>query len=239
MTRRGLLIACCFLAGCGASHPVPPVESPVGSPADALSVVRNGGDPVSSLRATFTARVHRGDSNQRANGVLLVQKPDRVRLRLSSPLGFTILDYTSNGGSDRLWLASEDRTLSGDELTSTTSFSPDAVRWIFLRGDRFGEDCRERDAPEWIIVECGDQSGAPRYRGYVQRDSRLLLREVILDGDEPRLTVVYADYRPTAGVRVPYSIEWTETKLSTRVTIDIDSYEVNPELPVRLFTPPA
>lgn len=237
MTRQGLLIACCFLAGCGASH-LSPAESPVGAPADALSVVRYGGDPVSSLRATFTARVHRDESSQRASGVLLVQKPDRVRLRLSSPLGFTILDYTSNGGSDRLWLASEDRTLSGDELTSTASFSPDAVRWIFLRGDRFGEDCRERDAAEWIVVECGDRSGARRYRGYVQRDSRLLLREVILDGGEPRLTVAYADHRSIAGIRMPYSIEWIETKLATRVSIDIDRYEVNPELPVRLFMPP-
>jgi hypothetical protein len=238
MIRRDLLVIGCLLSACGATRPPAAEPAPTIPVADAVSVVRNGGDPVSSLRATFTARMSRGDASQSARGVLLVQRPDRVRLRISSPLGLTILDYTSDRGSDRLWLASESRTLSGDELASATSFSPETVRWIFLRGESDGR-CTENEMEQWIVVECGDESGAPRYRGYVQPDLRLLRREELLEAGRPRLTVEYAEHRATAGVRLPYSIVWTEAAPETRVVIDIDAYEVNVDLSPALFVPPA
>jgi hypothetical protein len=196
-----------LLLGCGARQtPSRQVDTTV--PNDPLTVVRNGGDPVTSLRATFLASVRRGDSIERARGVLLVSKPDRFRLRLSSLFGFTIFDYLSDAGDDRLWLASADRILVGDEISRAASFSPDAIRWIFLRQrGRLQSSCREREAGDDALVECTDDHGDLRYRGYVQRASGLLLREVVLDEAQPRLTVAYADYRPTADVRLPYSIE--------------------------------
>jgi hypothetical protein len=205
---------------------------------DPLAVVRDGGDGATSLRATFLARMRRGDSTERARGVLLVRKPDRFRLRLSSLFGLTILDYVSNAGDDRLWLASEERVLAGDEIARSASFSPAAVRLIFLR--KLGvwqRDCREGVEPDEAVVECMDERGRVHYRGYVERTSGLLRREIVLDEEQPRLTVAYGDYRPASGLRLPYAIEWSEISSGARVEIEIDRYEVDPPLRDELFAP--
>lgn len=157
-------------------------------------------------------------------------------MRLASPLGFTVLDYTIDGGEERLWLASEGRVVGGDELASVASFSPDAVRWIFLRQGHLDSHCRQRPAGEEITVECGTAVGA-EYRGHVQSGSGLLLREVVLREGEPLLTVRYGNYRVVGSVRLPHSIVWAEPRSGTRVDIEIRAYEVNPELPEELFAP--
>lgn len=237
MNRCVLFLCFSMLFGCSGLREPVPVPAAAVVPSDPIAVVRNGGDRVTSLRATFLASVHRGDALERARGVLLVSKPDRFRLRLSSLFGFTILDYLSSKGDDRLWLASADRILLGDEIAESASFSPDAVRWIFLRerGDPRSE-CEEAEGGDDAMVECRNAEGRVTYRGYVQRSSSLLEREVLLD-DGPRLTVVYGDYRPTSGVRLPYSIEWTEAASGARVEIQVDRYEVDPWLADELFAP--
>jgi hypothetical protein len=237
--RHAILLGFCILFGCrGVREPSPRAVAAV--PADPITVVRNGGDPVSSLRATFVASVRRGDSLERARGVLLVSKPDRFRLRLSSLFGFTILDYLSNAGHDRLWLASADRVLVGDEISRSASFSPEAVRWIFLR-QREGLDggCFAKGSGDEALVECTDDRGAVHYRGYVQRASGLLQREVVLGDDKPRLSVAYSDFRSSSGVRLPYSIDWTEASSGARVEIEVDRYEVDPSFTPNSFTPTA
>jgi len=235
MKRRHSLLVMSLILGCAGERPALVPEG-LTTPRDALAVVRTGGDPVSSLRATFTARVQRNDTAERVRGVLLVRRPDRFRMRLSSLLGFTILDYTLDGEADRLWLAGRDEVLSGAEIPAGMSLSPEAVRWIFLRADeRLERGCHETAADGTALVECADDAGIPLYRGYVQRSSGLLEREIVFEENAARLTVSYGDYRPTAGVRLPYSIEWIEAEPLTRVVIDIDTYEVNPDLPAPLF----
>jgi hypothetical protein len=235
MSKRASSLILTLLLGCAVERqaPAPP---PPGPSRDALAVVRDGGDPVSSLRATFTARVERGDTTERARGVLLVRRPDRFRMRLSSLLGFTILDYTVEGDRQRLWLAGRKEVLSGSEIPAATSLSPAAVRWIFLRNDaRLDHGCEERAAGSAILVECRDEGGVPVYRGYVRTSSGLLEREIVYEGQAPRLTVSYDDFRPIGGARLPHSIEWLEASTLTRVVIEVQRYEVNPDLPGPLF----
>jgi outer membrane lipoprotein-sorting protein len=232
---RAIWLCTVLLVGCGAA-PTPSPEPFAVVPADPTTVVRNGGDPVTSLRATFLARVRTGDGVESARGVLLVSKPDRFRMRLSSLFGLTILDYLSNSDDDRLWLASADRILVGDEIARSAAFSPDAVRWIFLRHRRLQQSCVEINGGDDAVVECTDGPGRVIYRGYVQRSSGLLQREIMFD-ERPQLTVTYGDYRVTEGVRLPYSIEWIEAASGVRVRIEVSRYEVAPRLSDELFAP--
>jgi hypothetical protein len=168
----------------------------------------------------------------------LVSKPERFRLRLSSIFGFTILDYLSDAGAERLWLLSEDRVLVGEEISQAGFFSADAVRWIFLRqGSRFEQRCRQRGAGHETLVACRDQQGRLAYRGYVENGTLLLVREEILGPGGPTLRIAYSDHRVTQGVRLPYRIEWTEDATGAHVEIDIDRYEVDPRLSSEMFAP--
>jgi len=207
---------------------------------DPITVVRNGGDRVSSLRATFVASVRHGDSTERVSGVLLMSKPDRFRMRLSSLFGFTVLDYLSNAGDDRLWLASADRMLVGDEISRSGSFSPDSVRWIFLRQrDALPDECTESEQGDKAMVDCRDADGSRTYVGYVRRESGLLQSEILFEHDDRRLSIEYGDFRSTGGVRLPYSIGWLDGRSGITVDIDIDQYDVDPQLPAELFAPMA
>lgn len=228
------MLSLSLLVSCGASREPEPAVQTSGS---ALRVISDGGDRVSSLRATFVARIRSGDVAERVRGILLVSKPERFRLRLSSIFGFTILDYLSDAGAERLWLLSEDRVLVGEDISHSGLLSTDAVRWVFLRqGSRF-KGCRQRGAGRDTLVECRDHQGRVAYRGYVENDTLLLVREEILGPDRPALRIAYSDHRATQGVRLPYRIEWTEDASGARVEIDIDRYEVDPRLSSEMFAP--
>jgi len=236
MKRPTLLSLSCLLVACASGRD--PARSLRPVEANPFEVVRRGGDALTSFRAQFVSTMTRGDVSERARGVLLVSKPERFRLRLSSLLGFTILDYTSDAGNDRLWLASENRALEGEEISRSGWFSTESVRWIFLREDTgFQRDCRQLAAGVETMVECRDERGGVAYRGYVDNGSNLLFRETVFDGATPRLTVEYRDYRAVQGVRLPYKIEWTEGANGVRVEIDVDRYEVDATLPPHLFAP--
>lgn len=235
MRRLAVVPGVCVFVACASAPVAPPAFVPADR--DALDVVRDGGDTVSSLRATFVARVERGDQSERARGVLLVSKPQRFRLRLSSLFGFTILDYISDAGDDRLWLAAADRILAGDEISRAGLFSSDSARWIFLRErGLLSGGCREVAGETETVVECR-AGGTVSYRGYVDNHSRLLTREVVFADGAPELTIHYRDHRATQGVRLPYGIEWIEEAKGTRVEIEIDRYEVNPVLSAAVFAP--
>lgn len=241
MTRATVIFAClCLLVGCEVVRQSGQEPMVAPGPIDPITVVRNGGDRVSSLRATFAASVRRGDSTERVRGVLLMSKPDRFRMRLSSLFGFTVLDYLSNAGDDRLWLASAEKTLVGDEISQSGSFSPDSVRWIFLRQrDALPGECTEGGHDSDAVVDCRDADGVRTYVGYVRRDSGLLGSEVLFEHGERRVSIEYDDFRPTGGVRLPYSISWLDALSGAVVDIAIDRYEVDPQLAVGLFAPMA
>src|SRR5574340_57689 len=94
----GLALLCvgCFECAPAGRRQAPAAPAPL-SPAAALAVVEQREAAIHTLRARFTAHSRRGDDTHAADGVLLVKKPDRFRLRLMLPLGLTIFDYVSWG----------------------------------------------------------------------------------------------------------------------------------------------
>jgi hypothetical protein len=114
------------------------------------------------------------------------------------------------------------------------------VRWIFLRQrDALSGECTESERDHDATVDCRDADGIPTYVGYVHRESALLWYEILFEHGERRMSIQYDDFRPTDGVRLPYSISWLDALSGAAVEIAIDRYEVEPRLPAQLFAPMA
>jgi len=231
--RRPYMIVVVFLAGC-ASAPPPRPALPT-DPAARLAAVRAGEDHVRSLRARFDSVTRLPGGDRSATGVLLVDKPDRFRLRLMLPFGITVFDYLNVG--ERSWIAlpladAAQRSRAG----AFAPFSRDDLGQAFLRGAyAFPGQCGAAAGPgDDVSVTC-------RVDGAVRRTLRIgahgIAEEASYDGGEVRLRVRYADYRPVGGLALPFRITLDYPQRQQTVDITITHYEVNPSLSDGLFQP--
>src|SRR4029077_17363035 len=106
-----------------------------------LAALRAEEDRVHSLRARFSSVTRMPGAERSADGVLLVAKPDRFRLRLMLPFGLTVFDYLNVG--DHSWmtlpLADPQQRAHAQEFAP---FSRDDLGQAFLRGAyAFPGDC--------------------------------------------------------------------------------------------------
>src|SRR5579862_550754 len=147
-----ILSPACLLAACASLVAAPPLDLGT-DPAAVLAIVRQREDAMHSLRVRFSATVRQGETERRAEGVLLVKKPDRFRLRLLSPFGFTVFDYVMDGSHTRMELPLEGKRLTDDEIGNQSAFSPIDLRQAFLRGGAaFPVPCTPRASGTEILV---------------------------------------------------------------------------------------
>jgi outer membrane lipoprotein-sorting protein len=204
-----------------------------------LEGVRRREDEIRSLRARFKATASHDLDQSDVQGVLLVRKTDRFRMRLMLPLGITVLDYVSHG--DKAWTflpLSKDDNAEG----TTTLLSPRDVRETFQRGAAaFPGTCSaSNDSSEIVEVECRPCDECPVLRSMrLDRRRGTISEETSYDADGPRLSIRYDDYREVDGVPLPFHILLSYPMQRLKVEIRIRAYEVNPELKDELFAPPS
>jgi outer membrane lipoprotein-sorting protein len=222
-----------MLAGCAAR-----VQPAALLPADAaarLAAVQAREDQVRSLRARFSSVTRLPGGDRSADGVLLVAKPDRFRLRLMLPFGITVFDYLNVG--DRSWMTLP--LASGAQRTQAGEFAPfsrDDLGQAFLRGAyAFPGRCVAAPAAD------GDVSVSCREGGALRRTLRIgtdgILEETSFENGTPRLVIRYGDYRDVGGVALPFHIALEYPQRQQQVDIGIDRYEVNPALSDEIFQP--
>jgi len=192
----------------------------------------------STLRVRFAATVSAPNA-RRAQGVLVVRRPDRLRLRLWSPFGLTVLDYVRAAETATLLLPLEGLVLRDAAIDTASSFSPSAFVPAFLLERRpAASNCRV-DGP-WI--DCHDGTGGAERALRIDRRDGSLRRETIIRQGRPDLMLHYDDYRETGGVWLPYRIEATAAGSSARATpelrIEVEAYELNPALDESVFDEP-
>lgn len=229
--------AAAWLSACGPPR-YSPVE-PLGSdPAALLSGVRAREDRIGSLRARFKATAFHGAEESVVQGVLLVRKPDRFRMRLMLPFGITVLDYVSDG--DRTWTF---LPLSrGENIEEARLFSPADVRETFLRGAAaFPGTCSAtNESAATVDFACRSCEDCPLLRSLrVDRRTGTISEETSYDAGEPHLSIRYDDYREVAGLPLPFYVLMQYPERRLKVEIEIGAYEVNPQLRKNLFVPPA
>jgi outer membrane lipoprotein-sorting protein len=235
--RRARLLAlpiALLLAACprAAQHARPAAPT---APDARLAAIRAREDALHSLRARFTAVTRMPNVEHSADGVLLVVKPDRFRLRLLLPFGITVCDYLTVG--DRTWITlpladAQQR----EQLGEFSPFSRDDLGAAFLRGPyAFPGDCEAAPA-------AGDDVWVRCHEGATLRRTLLITGDVIAeetsyDGDTPRMVIRYSDYRDVGGTPLPFHIALSYPQRQQSVDIAIERYEVNPTLSDELFRP--
>ncbi len=217
------------------------VTLPSTSPEAVLDLVRAREEAVHSLRARFASDTASSDGHRRADGVLLVRKPDRFRMRLLMPFGLTVFDFLADG--ERVWI-----TLpmgAGDDPSASTApqlFSRQDIGETFLRGRwALPGDCQPQWAEPGIVeVTCRDAVDGQVLR-LLRLDAALgvIVEETSFTSDAPRLAIRYGDFRHTDGTLLPHSIAMRAPARGLSVDITVQRYEVNPALADDLFTPPA
>jgi outer membrane lipoprotein-sorting protein len=202
-----------------------------------LGEVQQREGSIGSLRASFRATAFHGSDESDVQGVLLVRKADRFRMRLMLPFGITVLDYVSH--ADRTWTLLP--LAKGGDAEEARLFSPADVRETFLRGTAaFPGSCSATsESPQIVQVACRSCDDCPLLRSLrLDRRSGTIAEETSYDGGEPRLAIRYEDYREVAGLPLPFHIVMTYPARRLKVEIHIRAYEVNPELKDELFLPP-
>lgn len=230
-------VAAAWLPACGAPR-YTPATPPPSDPAAVLRVVRERENETRSLRGSFKATASHGSGESDVQGVLLVRKPDRFRMRLMLPFGFTVLDYVSHG--DRAWTFLP--LAKGESSEEAHLFSPADVRETFLRGPAaFPGTCTATDESAAAVeVVCRSCDECPVLRSLrLDRHSATIVEETSYDDGAARLTIRYGDYREVDGLPLPFQVLMAYPARRLQVAIRIRSYEVNPQLKDELFKPPA
>jgi outer membrane biogenesis lipoprotein LolB len=212
---------------------------PTADPDRVLEMVREREDRLTSLRARFTADSQREGERHSAEGVLLVKKPDRFRLRLMLPLGLTIFDYVSCGDRTQLALPMENKIISGPPRDNRLAFSQEDLGEAFLRGpNAFPGTCRTNgiDA-SGVVVTCRDIAGGLLRQMHIDAETVTIRDETTYEGDEPRMVIRYDDYRSVGDMALPYHVVLRYPGQHVALDVAIHRYEVNPVLADDLFRP--
>lgn len=226
------------LLACSAPRSLrPPV--PTADPARLLQTVREREDRITSLRARFTADTQRAGARRTADGVLLVKKPDRFRLRMTLPFGLTIFDYLKWGDRAQLSLPLEGRVVDGPLQGHGLAFSQEDLGQAFLRGPyAFPGTCLANSSGgSTIVVLCRDASGALLRQMRVDSQSGALRDETSYDAGQAHMVIRYDDYRPADDTELPYRIILNYPAQDATLDIAIQRYEINPILADDLFRP--
>jgi len=233
----GLLLLALWLDGCSSARSLPTQPALPAAPAARLAAVRAEEDEIRSLRARFSSVTQLRGAQRSADGVLLVAKPDRFRLRLMLPFGLTVFDYLNVG--EQSWMALP--LADADQRRQTGEFAPfsrDDLGQAFLRGSfAFPGDCAAAaSGPDEVSVDC-------RAAGELRRTLRIgadgVREETSYADGTPRMRIRYADRREVSGVWLPFQITLEYPRRQQSIAITVQHYDVNPTLSDDLFQPAA
>lgn len=237
--RAGTGLAFVFVAAIAACRPVlpPPVAPHLGAQtADAVfAAVRARERAVQTLRAQFVATMVQGNEERHADGVMLLKRPDRIRLRLVSAFGLTVLDYTRNGDHTRLVLPLEGQTFDDPAAAIPAAGAMDFGRLLLRLGDDPTSQCTARDEAGVVVVDCVGAGGGLVRQATIDPPSATVTRDVAFAGSEAEFTMALGDYRIVDETALPYEISISYPRTGARTEIRVRSYAVNPVLDDDLF----
>ncbi len=224
------------LAGCAPRRGFRPAPPP-SDPGALLAAVQSRENQIVSLRARFTAVTHVGNEGHRVDGVLLVKKPDRFRMRLMLPLGPTVFDYVSWGTRAQITLPLSHEGGAAPP-PGFAPFSQDDLGQAFLRGAHaFPGTCLPSRDADGVAVVCRDDAGVVLRRLDIDPRDGTIRDETSFEAGAPRMILLYSDYRPADGTYLPLHIVMRYPQRELSVMIGISGYEVNPRLADALFEP--
>jgi hypothetical protein len=206
--------------------------------ASVFALVQAREQAIVSLRTSFSARTRERDRTREADGVLLVQKPDRFRLRMMLSLGVTVFDYLTVGEQTQIAFPLEGRIVNGAPQGDWAAFSRDDLSQAFLRGERaFPGVCTPvAQDTELVVVTCHERGRLQR-RFLIEGRTATVREEISYTREQPRLVIRFGDYRMVGSSPMPFRIELLYPERALVVEITVATTEVNPALEESLFRP--
>jgi len=207
-----LLAALALVAGCAAFTPKPPLEYRAGAQVDTLS-------------AAVSLSITKGEQGMGANGFLLYQRPDRMRMVILSPFGTTMTETV----------------VTGERITVVDNSKGVAFSGVLAELPRQGEGDVWRQArwvmdvpPPGSLLHDGSMERAGDM-GLTERltfENGLLVAKSLSNGDEAH----YNDYTVVNGVPLATELIMYSHD-GIRFRIKINEPEVNTDLSPDAFTP--
>jgi hypothetical protein len=200
---------------------------------------------VGPLVARFNARIQRRDTwigGASLTGVVAVEPPDRLRVRLFLPAGPTAQDLTVAGDRYRLLLPLEGREEQGVACSPYDAGCDAAnpgllLAWLFTHEPSCtAHGCtvkRHRDGYE-VTASLAPEQRLVATMSMTDGEPTMVAEEIQRTG-RPSIRVEYSDHRPVAGVRTPYRIEFSDEGSGIRIALDVEAYRTNPALPPETF----
>jgi hypothetical protein len=223
------------LAGCAAARPLPPL--PPAEPAALLRAVRERDERIATLRARFTARFRSASDERTVDGVLVIARPERFRLRLMMPFGLSVLDYLSTGDDVRVVSTFE----ADPGRNGGPPLSAGDLREVFLRGRHaFPGECLPGDMSRRTLeILCRDTAGVTLRRIRIDRGTGRIRDETSYRDGRPWVRFAFDDwrYRPDDGADLPHRVSLRYLERPLALEIAIRRFEVNPPLAAAVFEP--
>lgn len=242
-TCLALFLAVVLACGCGGPSTRLRADLPTG--ATLLERAVSQRRRVGPLVATFNARIQQRDAWLAATsltGVLAVQPPDHLRVRLFLPAGPTAQDLTVAGDRYRLVLPLEGREEQG---AACSPYDPDCtvanpgllLAWLFTHEPSCPADrCtveRHRDRYEVTSALAPGQRLVATVS--VDEGDPTMVAEEIQRNGHASIRIEYSDHRLVAGVRTPYRIQFSDESSGIRIVLDINTYRPSASLPAETF----
>jgi hypothetical protein len=200
---------------------------------------------VGPLVARFNARMQRSGTwfaGASLTGVVAVDPPDRLRVRLFLPAGPTAQDLTVAGNRYRLLLPLEGREEQGATCSPYDAGCDAAnpgllLAWLFTHEPSCAaHGCtveRHRDGYE-VTASLAPEQRLVATMSIAHGEPTMVAEEIQRNG-QPSIRVEYSDHRLVAGVRTPYRIEFSDEASGIRIALDVETYRTNPALPPETF----
>lgn len=207
-----LMAALSLVSGCALFAPKPPLEYRPGVQVDTLS-------------AAVSLSITKGEQGMGANGFMLYQRPDRMRMVILSPFGTTLMETV----------------VAGDQVTVVDNSKGVAFRGALAELPQQGQGETWRQA-RWVMevpapgssLRDGslERTGSMGLKERVTFENGLVVAKSLANGDEAH----YNDYEVVNGVPLATEIIMYSHD-GGRFRIKITEPEVNTELSPEAFTP--
>jgi outer membrane lipoprotein-sorting protein len=194
---------------------------------------------IDALRAEVGLRFSRGEESRSTSGALVVQRPDRIRLRCWGPLGVTVLDLLVRDRRATLYMPRDNAAfrVALDRVSEEEALEP-GTRSLLLVESLLAEletaDLPFRvepdpDARRGSLVVLRDDVPIAR----VIYDRATLLPEARISLVGPPCEIRYEGYRPMGERWWPRRL--TVISGDLRLAVQLRDVEVNPEIDPAVF----
>ncbi len=244
-------LVACLQTGCAARKPLvqpPEATAPtLETAADAVELLlRNYGAPV-SLKASGKIRTKMSGKEvwRQASFVLMLERPDRLRMRAYRPLAPTLFELISDGERCWLYLPSESTAYLNQDCgpvyikSNYVAIPVDAIAAALLvvaDPDALSSMPVRIIAEENLIRLSLIEAEGGRREIWMEAGSGLATRQLLVDADGlAQADIIYKKHAFEGDLAVPVSIDVLLPRMAALISLRIEKFQTDAEIPADAY----